>query len=251
MQNMDTIDWLLAADEPWTRYRTLVDLLDLPVDAPDVRAAHTEREETMSKTDFKKELKDLYRPSAKAFSMVEAPPMKFLMIDGAGDPNTAQAYQDALQALYGVSYPLKFMSKQELGRDYVVMPLEGLWWAEDMAVFSATSDKDAWLWTAMIMQPEWITEEMVERALARVREKGESPALDHLRFQVFAEGLSAQILYVGPYADEGPTIARLHAFIAENGYELSGKHHEIYLSDPRRTAPEKLKTVIRQPMRAT
>ena len=142
------------------------------------------------------------------------------------------------------------MSKQELGRDYVVMPLEGLWWAEDMETFTAESDKNAWLWTAMIMQPEWITEDMVERAVARVREKENSPTLEQLRFQVFDEGLSAQILYVGPYADEGPTIARLHAFIAENGYELHGKHHEIYLSDPRRTAPEKLKTVIRQPVRA-
>lgn len=204
----------------------------------------------MPKIDFKKELKELYRPSAKAFSIVEVPAMNFLMIDGAGDPNTSQAYQDALQALYGVSYPLKFMSQQELGRDYVVMPLEGLWWAEDMETFTAESDKNAWLWTAMIMQPEWITEDMVERAVARVREKEDSPALEQLRFQVFDEGLSAQILYVGPYADEGPTIARLHAFIAENGYELHGKHHEIYLSDPRRTAPEKLKTVIRQPVRA-
>ncbi len=203
----------------------------------------------MTKIDLKKELKHLFRPSARKFSVVDVPPMQFLMIDGQGDPNTAQAYADAIEALYAVAYALKFASKRQLQRDFTVMPLEGLWWTEDMADFSM-ENKDAWLWTAMIMQPDWIDAAMVEEAKTVVASKKNLPALDKMRFETYAEGLSAQILYIGPYADEGPTIARLHAFIAEHGYRPAGKHHEIYLSDPRRTAPEKLKTVIRQPIQA-
>ncbi len=203
----------------------------------------------MIKIDLKKELKHLYRPSARKFSVVDVPPMQFLMIDGQGDPNTAQAYADAIEALYAVSYTLKFASKRQLQRDFTVMPLEGLWWTEDMADFSM-ENKDAWLWTAMIMQPDWIDAAMVEEAKAIAASKKNLPALDKMRFETYAEGLAAQILYIGPYADEGPTIARLHAFIAKHDYRPAGKHHEIYLSDPRRTAPEKLKTVIRQPIQA-
>ena len=202
----------------------------------------------MQKIDFKKEFKQLYRPSAKKISVVDVPPMQFLMIDGQGDPNTSQVYTDAVEALYAVAYTLKFASKKQLARDFTVMPLEGLWWVEDMSDFS-TKDKDSWLWTAMIMQPDWIDATMVEAAKEAAAKKKDLPALPGLRFERYHEGLAAQILYIGPYADEGPTIARLHAFIAENGYRLAGKHHEIYLSDPRRTAPEKLKTVIRQPMK--
>ena len=202
----------------------------------------------MQKIDFKKELKPFYRPSAKKISVVDVPSMQFLMIDGQGDPNTALAYTNAIETLYAISYTLKFMSKKQLARDYVVMPLEGLWWAEDMASFSI-ENKDAWLWTAMIMQPDWINADMVAAAKEAAAQKKALPALFKLRFQTYHEGLAAQILYIGPYADEAPTIARLHAHIVENGYRLAGKHHEIYLSDPRRMAPEKLKTVIRQPMR--
>jgi hypothetical protein len=203
----------------------------------------------MSKIDFKKELKHLYRPSAKEFVVVDVPPMKFLMVDGHGDPNTAQEYQDAVEALYAVSYKIKFMSKKELEKDYVVPPLEGLWWAEDMEAFTAARDKSAWDWTMMIMQPEWITHEMVEEAVKQV-EKKDLPALSKLRLETHHEGLSAQILHIGSYDDEGPTIARLHnEFMPENGYEEAGKHHEIYLSDPRKVAPGKLKTVLRQPVR--
>jgi hypothetical protein len=203
----------------------------------------------MSKIDFKKELKHLYRPSAKEFVVVDVPPMKFLMVDGHGDPNTAQEYQDAVEALYAVSYKLKFVSKKGLGKDYVVPPLEGLWWAEDMEAFTAARDKSAWDWTMMIMQPEWITHEMVEEAVKQV-EKKDLPALSKLRLETHHEGLSAQILHIGSYDDEGPTIARLHnEFMPENGYEEAGKHHEIYLSDPRKVAPDKLKTVLRQPVR--
>jgi hypothetical protein len=203
----------------------------------------------MSKIDFKKELKNLYQPSAKEFQVVDVPPMNFLMIDGHGDPNTAQAYRDAIEALYGVAYKLKFTSKKEAGKDYVVPPLEGLWWAEDMETFTSQQDKSAWDWTMMIMQPEWITPAMVEGAMQEVGKAKSLPALSKLRLETYHEGLTVQILYVGSYDAEGPTIARMHAHAVENGYELAGKHHEIYLSDPRRAAPEKLKTVIRQPVR--
>jgi hypothetical protein len=205
----------------------------------------------VSKIDFKKDLKHLYQPSAKKFEVVDVPPMNFLMIDGHGDPNTAQEYQDAVEALYAVAYKLKFMSKREMGKDYVVPPLEGLWWAEDMETFTTARDKSAWDWTMMIMQPEWITQEMVEEAVKQVEKKG-LPALSKLYLETYHEGLSVQILHIGSYDDEGPTIARLHnEFIPENSYEEAGKHHEIYLSDPRKVAPEKLKTVLRQPVRKT
>lgn len=203
------------------------------------------------KLDLKAEYKQLYNPPADRVTSVDVPPLLYLMIDGAGDPNTAPAWQEATEALYGVSYALKFMSKRgPEALDYVVMPLEGLWWAEDMASFSVEAKGD-WLWTAMIMQPPHITPEMVEQAIAETRrKKGALPALDRLRLERYEEGLSAQIMHIGPYAAEGPTVARLYAWILDNGYDFrnAGKHHEIYLSDPRRTAPEKMKTVIRQPM---
>jgi len=203
----------------------------------------------MSKIDFKKELKHLYRPLTKEFVVVDVPPMQFLMIDGHGDPNTAQEYRDALEALYAVAYKLKFMSKKEMGMDYVVPPLEGLWWAEDMETFAAGRDKSAWDWTMMIMQPEWISQEMLEEALKQVRKK-KLAALPKLRLETYHEGLSVQIMHVGSYDDEAPTLDRMHhEFIPENGCEMAGKHHEIYLSDPRRVAPEKLKIVLRQPVR--
>lgn len=202
------------------------------------------------KVDFKKTLKHLYQPSAKKFEVVDVPPMQFLMIDGHGDPNTAQEYKNAVEALYAVSYQLKFMSKKELSKDYVVPPLEGLWWAEDMETFTTKQDKSKWDWTMMIMQPEQITQEMVEAAVKQVQKKKNLPALPKLRLETYHEGLSVQILHIGSYDDEGPTIAQMHhEFMPENGYEEAGKHHEIYLSDPRKVVPEKLKTVLRQPIR--
>ena len=203
----------------------------------------------MSKVDFKKELKHFYQPSAKTFQVVDVPPMNFLMIDGHGDPNTAQEYQDALEALYGVAYKLKFMSKKGEGVDYIVPPLEGLWWAGDMETFTTQPDKSAWDWTMMIMQPEWITPAMVDQAVKQVEKAKGLPALSKVRLEAYHEGLAVQILHVGPYDAEGPTIAGMHAFAVQNGYELAGKHHEIYLSDPRRVAQERLKTVLRQPIR--
>ena len=205
----------------------------------------------MTTVDLRKQLKHLYQPSAKKFSIVDVPSMQFLMIDGAGNPNTSQDYQDALEALYGLSYTLKFGVK--LGKygkqkvDYPVMALEGLWWMDDMREFSP-SRKDEWKWTAMMMQPDFITPDLVELARADLIEKKNPAAASKVRLASYPEGLSAQIMYFGPFADEGPTIQRLHEFIRESGHQLRGKHHEIYLSDPRCTAPEKLKTVIRQPM---
>lgn len=203
----------------------------------------------MGKVDFKRELKHLYQPSVKTFSVVDVPPLQFLMVDGHGDPNTAQAYQDALEALYAVAYKIKFTSKQMLDKDYTVPPLEGLWWAEDMASFTVRRDKSQWDWTMMIMQPAWITAAIFEEARTAVEKQKGLPALSKVRLETYHEGLSVQILHVGSYDDEGPTLARLHQeFMPANGYVPNGRHHEIYLSDPRRVAPEKLKTVLRQPV---
>jgi hypothetical protein len=202
----------------------------------------------MEKIDLKKQLKHLYQPTHKEFTIVDVPPLKFLMIDGKGNPNTSQAFQEAMQALYGMSYTLKFASKKELGIDYTVMALEGLWWADDMEAFSLGA-KDTWYWTVMMLQPDHITPEFVETAREQLARKKDVPALPRLRYETFHEGLSVQIMYFGPYADEGPTIARMHAFMQDNGYTFNGKHHEIYIGDPRTAAPEKLKTVIRQPVK--
>jgi hypothetical protein len=203
----------------------------------------------MDKIDYKKKLKHLYNSSAKVPSVVEVPDMKFLMIDGEGDPNTSQCFKDAVEALYSTAYTLKFMLKPAnlLPYDYVVPPLEGLWWMDDMNLFSL-ENKYMWKWTLMIMQPEFITEEHVANAIKKAGAKKSLPALPGIRFEKYAEGLSAQIMHIGPFAEEGPTIEKLHRFIQENGYQRNEKHHEIYLSDFRKTAPEKLKTIIRQPM---
>ncbi len=201
----------------------------------------------MAKRDFKKLLKELYQPSAKAPAMVDVPPMNFAMVEGEGDPNTSEWFQQATEALYAISYALKFETKGiDPEQDYVVPPLEGLWWSEDPAVFQS-EDRSAWLWTLMIMQPDPIDEDMFIDAAARLQEKKDLPGLMEMRFDRLVEGKCAQIMHIGPYAEEGPTVEALHAFIAENDGELTGKHHEIYLGDPRKTAPEKLKTVLRQP----
>jgi hypothetical protein len=203
----------------------------------------------MSKVDFKKELKELYSPPKK-FVIAHVPEMQFLMVDGHGDPNVAQEYQDALEALYAVAYKIKFMSKKQLGQDYVVPPLEGLWWAEDMETFTTTRDKSQWDWTMMIMTPEWISSEMYVEALELVRKSKNPTVLDKVRLERYHEGLCVQIMHIGSYDDEGPTLMKLHReFLPENGFTENGKHHEIYLGDPRRVAPEKLKTVLRQPVR--
>ena len=201
----------------------------------------------MKKIDFKKELKHLYKPSVKSVGRVTVPGMNFLMIDGQGDPNTSQEFQDAVEALYSVSYALKFMVKKgDMATDYGVMPLEGLWWSDDMSTFSVDC-KEAWKWTLMIMQPEFISQTMVEDAIKQVRAKKNPVSLSQLRFALFEEEEAAQIMHIGPFSEEGPTIEKVHAFIEESGKVLRGKHHEIYLSDIRRADPAKWKTVIRQP----
>ena len=203
----------------------------------------------MSKVDFKKDLKEFYSPPRK-FVIVEVPEMQFLMVDGHGDPNVAQEYQDALEALYALAYKIKFMSKVQLRKDYVVPPLEGLWWAEDMETFTTARDKSQWDWTMMIMTPGWIDLEMFTSTLEAVQ-KGKNPsALEKVRMESYHEGLSVQIMHIGSYDEEGPTLMKLHQeFLPGNGYKENGKHHEIYLGDPRRVAPEKLKTVLRQPVK--
>jgi hypothetical protein len=203
----------------------------------------------MIKVDFKQELKHLYHPSSKEAVMVDVPEINFLMVDGVGNPNTAQEYKDAVEALYSVSYTLKFMVKKgEAAVDYGVMPLEGLWWTDDMTQFSV-ENKDIWKWTSMIMQPKYITRDLFHKAIEQVNKKKSLPALSRIRFESFSEGAAAQVMHLGPYSAEGPTVERLHNFIMESGRELRGKHHEIYLTDPQRTAPEKMKTVIRQPVK--
>lgn len=200
------------------------------------------------KYDIKRAHRELYAPTAKDFVVVDVPPMSYLRVDGSGDPNTSTAYADAVEALFSVAYAVKFRSKA-LGRDFVVGPLEGLWRAADPAAF-VTRDKASWSWTMLIAQPEWIDEALVADAVATVRMKGEKAALDRLRLQRLEEGASVQILHLGSYDDEAPTLARLHdEWMPQHGLTFNGGHHEIYLSDARRTAPEKLRTILRQPVR--
>jgi hypothetical protein len=202
----------------------------------------------MPALDWKKTHKSLYFPPADPV-VVDVPPMHFLMIDGCGDPNNNPQYQEAVEALYSLAYTLRFAIKKAESVDYAVFPAEGLWWAEDMSVFTA-GDKTGWQWTMMIAQPDPVTAEWVEYARAEVLKKKKTPpALEQIRFETYHEGRAVQLMHTGPFADEGPNIARLHAFIEDQSCALSGKHHEIYLSDFRRAAPEKLKTVIRQPFR--
>lgn len=202
----------------------------------------------MEKIDVKKKLKHLYEPSVKKVEIVDLPEMNFLMVDGEGDPNTAQSFRDAIEALYPLSYTLKFMVKKgPLAIDYGVMPLEALWWSDDLSAFT-TGNKDAWKWTVMVMQPAFITREMVNAATDEVARKKKPLSLPLVRFESFQEGKAAQIMHIGHFSAEGPTIEKVHSFIAAQGCHRVGKHHEIYLSDLRRTAPEKWKIIVRQPL---
>jgi hypothetical protein len=203
----------------------------------------------MNKIDYKKELKHLYKPPVKEAVIVDVPPMNYLMVDGGGNPNTTQSYKEAVEALYAVSYTLKFNIKKNQEIDSVVMPLEGLWWADDMNTFTTERNKDAWHWTMMIMQPEPVTEELVQEAINRVEKKKNPATLNKLRFERYHEGLSVHVTHIGSYDDEGPTIAKMHEFAKNQGYHLRGKHHEIYIGDLRKTKSEKLKTIVRQPLK--
>jgi hypothetical protein len=200
------------------------------------------------KLDLKKSL-DVYQAKRGQFRILEVPDLQYLMIDGHGDPNTSPAFAAALGTLYPVAYSLKFASKLTLDRDYVVMPLEGLWWADDHSAF-LTGDKSQWDWTVMVLVPDWIDLDMVEAAIEQSEKKTGERRYDDLRLETLREGLSVQTLHVGPFAAEAEVLTRMHEeFIPAHGLAMTGKHHEIYLSDPRRTAPDKLKTILRQPVR--
>lgn len=202
----------------------------------------------MRKVDLKKALRHLYLPPSKDVVQVDVPTFRFLMIDGEGDPNSSPAYSAAVEALFSVSYAAKFMVKRSAqALDYAVMPLEGLWWSADMSAFIA-NDRSKWRWTMMIMQPDFVEAAVVRSAMLQVKRKKALAAVDALRLEDFTEGTCAQILHVGPFTEEGPTIQRVHDFIGQRS-SLTGKHHEIYLSDIRRADPANWKTVIRQPMR--
>jgi len=196
------------------------------------------------KTDLKKEIA-AYSARRGEFAFVDVPPLRYLMIDGHGDPNT-QAYADAVSTIFPVAYKLKFLSKRELDRDYVVMPLEALWWSEDMASFTTERDKSRWDWTVLNLVPDWITDDRFDRARSAA---ADAPAVDRIRLETLSEGRCVQTLHVGPFDDEGPVLHELHnEVIPSRGLRMTGSHHEIYLSDIRRTEPARLRTILRQPV---
>ncbi|MEW5938758.1 MAG: GyrI-like domain-containing protein [Chloroflexota bacterium] len=211
----------------------------------------------MKTLDLKKELKAFYQPSAKKPEIVKVPRFQFAMIDGAiekgGEPGTSPLFRENMMALYGISYTLKFTAKLRKKNPitYPIMALEGLWWVED-GTFDITV-KDNWFYTVMMLQPDFITQEMFEEGIAQIRKKrGDSPALSKLRLDHFEEGLAVQMMHIGPYAAEPATLKTMLDFAAEQGYHdrvgLGGKHHEIYMGDPRKADPSKLKTVLRHPV---
>ncbi|MGY2129214.1 GyrI-like domain-containing protein [Blastococcus sp. SYSU DS0617] len=199
------------------------------------------------KVDLKKRI-DAYTAPHGEFAVVDVPPLQYLMIDGHGDPNSSPAYQEAVTSIYPVAYQLKFASKQDLGRDYTVPPLEALWWAEDMSTFTTARDKSRWDWTLLLLVPDWLGADDVERARTAAA-RGRAPAPDRVRLERLGEGLCVQTLHVGPYDAEGPVLhAMHHDVIPSRGLRMTGRHHEIYLSDPRRTDPARLRTILRQPV---
>lgn len=200
----------------------------------------------MTSTDLKKVYREHYTAGNDP-TVVEVPERPYLMIHGEGDPNTSPAYQQAVSALYPLAYGLRKAIRDASGIAYTVMPLEGLWWVDDMRQFSI-DDKSDWKWTAMICQPEEVTIELAAEVLPEVTRRKKLAAGQRARIEPFRDGLAAQVLHRGAYADEGPTIARLHEFIEENGYRLRDRHHEIYLTDPRKGDPARTRTIIRQPI---
>jgi len=205
-----------------------------------------------AKIDFKKSMKMFYIPSPKEVVLVDVPEMQFLMIDGMGSPGDSKEYQNALAALYPIAFKTKFLSKAK-GKDYVVPPLEGLWWADNMKDF-IEGNRNNWKWTMMIMQPDWITQNMINEAISITKKKKPelSELLPKLKLKKYKEGKAAQIMHIGPYSEEGPTVQKVHDFIQKEGGKFDGletKHHEIYLSDPRKANPDTMKTVIRQPFK--
>lgn len=203
----------------------------------------------MDKIDLKKTLPS-YRARHGEFDVIEVPPRAYLMINGHGDPNSSPEFTSAVESLYPLAYALKFFSKRELGRDYVVPPLEGLWWAADMSAFTTARDKSAWDFTLMLLVPDWLDRPQVEEVAEAVERKSAPPRLRDVRFETLDEGTCVQTLHIGPFDAEAEVLARLHdEVIPDAGLTMTGKHHEIYLSDFRRTAPERLRTILRQPVR--
>jgi hypothetical protein len=201
------------------------------------------------KIDFKKELKHLYKASAKEAVLVDVPPMQYLMVEGKGDPGTSIDFKNAIEALYPLAYTIKFMSKIDNEQDYVVMPLECQWWMDNIEIDGFDENRrDDWKFNVMIMQPDFITHEMFEVALEKVKTKKNPTALHLVKFETIEEGKVVQIMHLGPYSEEGPTVQKMHNFAYSKGYKLRGRHREVYLSDIRRTQPEKLKTILRQPI---
>lgn len=201
-----------------------------------------------AKIDFKKTI-DAYRGRKGRYDIIDVPELNYLMIDGTGDPNTAPEFTTAVEALYPLAYTLKFVSKRALARDYTVMPLEGLWWTDDHAAFTTARDKSKWNWTLMIMQPDWIDHEMFADAVATAAAKNPAARVGEVRFGSFNEGQCVQTMHVGAFDDEAPVLAQMHdVVIPQHGLRLSGKHHEIYFSDPRKGDPSKRRTILRQPV---
>ncbi|WP_432105642.1 GyrI-like domain-containing protein [Streptomyces sp. bgisy091] len=201
--------------------------------------------------DVKRDLKRCYAPTNSEWALVDVPAQRFIAVDGRGDPNTDASYTRAVEALYSVAYTLKFTGRRALDRDFVVGPLEGLWWADTPEAFT-TRAKHTWHWRMLISRPDWITEELVEDARRAALEKKSLPTIGDVRSVSLNEGTSAQCLHIGPYDDEGPALAELHGeYLAAHDLRITGLHHEIYLSDPRRTDPARLRTILRQPVRRT
>lgn len=202
----------------------------------------------MTKLDLKKTFRELYSAPTDSVVRVDVPPLSYLMLDGRGDPNTSVAYASAVESLFSVAYAIKFAVKRgPSATDFGVMPLEGLWWADDMSQFTIDV-KAAWKWTMMIMQPGIVTPDLVEKTITEVGRKKDLSAVDRIRFEVLHEGVCAQTMHVGPFSEEGPTIERLHQFVRARGTP-TGRHHEIYLTDIRKADPRRWRTVIRQPMK--
>ncbi len=203
----------------------------------------------MTKVDLKKTIPS-YAARKGQIAEIEVPPMAYLMLDGHGDPNTSQEFAEALQALYPVAYKTKFASKRELDRDYVVPPLEATWSADDMAAFTSARDKSQWDWTVMLLLPDWVEESLVEAGREEVGRKDPPARLSDVRIERLHEGLAVQTLHVGPFDAEAAVLQEVHdSYIASHGLTMAGRHHEIYLSDLRKTAPERQRTILRQPVR--
>ncbi|GJQ61262.1 MAG: hypothetical protein SCALA702_03150 [Melioribacteraceae bacterium] len=203
----------------------------------------------MEKIDLKKELKQFYKPSSKKIEIIDVPEFNYISLEGKGNPNNSSEFEEAIGALYAVAYTAKFSAKQENGMtDFVVMPLEGLWWAKDFEDF-VLDNKDNWEWRLMIHMPGFITEDFINSNKAKAFEKKGLSGINDVKFEKYHEGISVQTLYIGPYSNEHETIKAMHDYAEGEGYDLDGLHHEIYLGDPRKVAPEKLKTVLRQPVK--